>query len=147
MASSLQGAPQLRARLKAIRQVGKPILRAWGDETVILARPHIPVRTGKTRASVRVTHSTLRKTTVGGDYPINFINAGTVAHDVVAKNAKTLRFTVGGKPMFAKRVHIPAKGARPFKRSVGLDAIYRMKMVDRLITLWNSASPVAARLR
>jgi hypothetical protein len=135
--SSLQGAPELRARLRAIRGIFKPIGKDWGDRVVLLAKPRIPVRTGKTRGSIRRTNSTLKKTRVGGYYPINFIDAGTKAHDVKPKNAKTLRFTVGGKAMFRKRVHIPQKAARPFKKEVGHEALREINMLERLIKLWN----------
>ncbi len=141
--SSLQGAPELRARLRAIRQVFKPVGREWADRVVILARPQIPMRTGKTRASVRRTNATMQKARVGAFYPVNFIDHGTKAHDVAPKKAKVLRFTVGGKPMFAKRAHIPPKAARPFKKAVGQEALRETDILGRLIKLWNGAGKAA----
>lgn len=137
--SSLKGTPELRARLKAIRTVFKPVGKEWGDRVVVLAKPHIPFRTGKTRGSIRRTNSTLRKTRVGGFYPINFIDAGTKAHDVKPKSRKTIRFVVGGQPIFRKKAHIPAKAARPFKREAGVTALRQTDILGQLITLWNGA--------
>lgn len=145
--SSLQGTPELRARLRAIKTVFKPVGREWGDRVVVLAKPHIPSRTGKTRASVKRTNSTLKKTRVGAFYPVNFIDAGTKAHDITPKLGKLLAFRVGGvppfnaagKPVFAKKVHTPAKAARPFKKAVGIEALKETDILGQLITLWNGA--------
>ncbi len=121
----------------------KPVGKEWGERVVVLAKQRIPERTGKTRASVRRTNSTLSKTRVGAFYPVNFIDHGTVAHTVAPKKAKTLRFTVGGQPMFAKKANIPAKAARPFKRAVGQEALRQTDILGNLITLWNSAGKAA----
>lgn len=137
--SSLQGARELRARLKAIRTVFKPVGREWADRVVILAKPRIPYRTGKTRGSIRRANATLRKARVTGFYPVNFIDAGTKAHDVAPKKAKVLRFNIGGQPKFAKKAHIPQKAARPFKKEVARKALEQTDMLGRLIKLWNSA--------
>lgn len=141
--SSLQGAAELRARLKAIRTVFKPVGREWADRVVVLAKERIPERTGKTRASVRRANATQRKARVTANYPVNFIDHGTIAHTVVPKKAKVLRFTVGGQPMFAKKARIPAKAARPFKRQVGQEALRETDILGNLITLWNGAGKAA----
>ena len=142
--SKLEGTRELRARLKAIRTVFKPVGREWADRVVVLAKPRVPYRTGKTRGSIRRANATLRKARVTGFYPVNFIDAGTKAHDVKPKSAKVLRFTVGGKPRFAKKVHIPAKAARPFKKDVAQEALRQTDMLGRLISLWNQAGGGAA---
>lgn len=144
---TLQGAPQLRARLRAIRTVYKPVGRIWGEDVVALARTRIPVRTGNTRDSVRVKNATMRKTVVRGAYPINFINAGTKAHTIVPRKATTLAFTVNGKAKFAKRVRIPQKAARPFKRDVALRALAEVNILQNLIKVWNDAGTAGVFIR
>lgn len=39
---------------------------------------------------------------------------GSQARTILPKKGKALKFTVGGKEIFSKRVFIPARGARPF---------------------------------
>lgn len=41
-------------------------------------------------------------------------NTGSKAHTIEAINAKALRFEIGGKVIFAKRVNIPQQAPRPF---------------------------------
>lgn len=135
----LQGARELRARFRAIRTVFKPAGRAWAQDVVILARTRIPARTGKTRASVKIKNASLRKASVVANYPVNFIDHGTKAHTIVPRRAKALRFTVNGKPMFAKKVRIPAKAARPFKKQVAQQALDRVDVLGQVVKLWNAA--------
>lgn len=141
---SLQGAAALRARLKAIRTVFKPAGREWADHVILLAKPRIPIGSqtqGRphTRDTVKRTTGTKLKTRVGAFYPVNFIDHGTKAHDVRPKRAKVLRFTVNGKPMFAKKARIPAKAARPFKKAVAREALAQTDILRDVVTLWNRA--------
>lgn len=141
---TLQGGPELKARLRAIKTVFKPVGREWADDVVRLAKPRIPVgrdTQGRphTRDTVRRTNATLSKARVGAFYPVNFIDHGTAEHAVAPKKAKVLRFTVNGKPQFAKRARIPAKAARPFKAEVGRQALAQVDIIGQLIKLWNGA--------
>lgn len=136
---ALQGAKELHARLRAIRTVFKPVARDWTKDVVELSRERIPIRTGKTRGSVRVKNASQRKATVVAFYPVNFIDAGTKKHTVEAKKAKVLRFNVGGQPLFRRKATIPAKAARPFKKEVAQQALAKTDILGQLITLWNSA--------
>lgn len=43
-----------------------------------------------------------------------FIENGTRAHEIRPKNAKLLRFTVGGQTVFARKVQHPGTAKRPF---------------------------------
>ena len=43
-------------------------------------------------------------------------NTGIQAHTIEALNAKALRFEIGGKVIFAKKVNIPQQMPRPFLR-------------------------------
>lgn len=137
---SLKGAPQLRARLRAVRQVFKPLGRAWADETVRLAKARVPVRTGATQRSIRRRNASLRKASVVGSFVVNFIDAGTKAHDEVPKRAKAMRFQAGGKTVFAKKVHKRATAARPFKKQVARQALQTVDVAGAVIREWNRAA-------
>lgn len=48
-----------------------------------------------------------------------FIENGTRPHAIVARHASVLRFTVGGRTIFRRRVWHPGTKARPFMRVAG----------------------------
>lgn len=141
--SRLIGAPELRARLKAIQQVFKPIGREWADEAVKIAKQTGPWqdRTGTLRRSIRRRNSTQRKATVVANYTQYFIDRGTKAHEVTPKRGTVLRWepTVGNT-VFAKRSRIPRKAPRPFRERVGREALRRKPAAEQVIKLWNEAA-------
>lgn len=138
--SKLIGARELKARLKAMQKSFKPVAREWADETVTLIRPQIPVRTGKTRKSVRRGRVTAKRATVVGSYVINFLNAGTVAHDERPKVAKTLVFESGGRTIFAKKVHHPQTRGQHFKGKAARDALDKVDLGKTVTDAWNGAA-------
>jgi hypothetical protein len=137
---ALKGSPELRARLKAIRQTFKPVGRAWAETTRDELARRTPRKTGKTAASYRVRNATQRKATVVGSFVANFIDAGTKAHDEVPRHAKALRFTEANRTIFSKKVHHPRVGARPFKRAAAQEGLRRNPMAAVLIKQWNDAA-------
>lgn len=137
---SLKGAPELRARLQAVRLTFKGYGRTWGDETAREMRRRVPVRTGRLKQSIRRRNATQRKAVVVGHYTANFVDAGSKAHDIVAKNKPRLVFEAGGNTIFAKRVHKDRIGARRFKRPAALAAIRKHPIRETMIDLWNRAA-------
>ena len=138
--SALKGAPELRARLKAIRETFKPLGREWADEVVVLARPMVPVQTGRLRSSIRRKNATARRATVEAHFSANFVDAGTKRHTIVPKKAKGLYFTDGGQTVFAKRVDHPRTQARPFKVRAAHEALRRKSPLQALLKMWNGAA-------
>lgn len=137
---SLKGGPQLRARLRAIKQVFKPVGRHWADDTVALARQRVKVRTGKTQRSIRVRNATQRKAVVVATHGARFLEAGTAAHTEKARRAKTLRFQDGGRTIFSRKVNHPRTTAHPFLRNSAREALAKNPMAEELINLWNAAA-------
>ncbi len=136
---ALKGKSQLNARLRAIKQTFKPIGKAWADDDVAENRRRVPVRTGHLRDSFRVKDATPTKARVVGSPVANFIDAGTKAHDEIAKG-NAMRFAIGGKTMFAKKVHKRATPAQRFKRDAALEALRKNPMAVELIKQWNNAA-------
>ena len=136
----LQGAQELRRRLKAIRLVFKDAGRDWGDETASQMRRRIPVVTGATRDSIRRTNASQRKAVVGGSYIANFIASGSKAHDITPKNFSTLKFEDGGRTVFARKVHKRAIAGRPFKRASANEGLKKVNLFKRFVDLWNKAA-------
>jgi hypothetical protein len=137
---ALKGSRELRARLKAIRQVFKPAGREWADATAAEAKRRVPVDTGTVRSSIRRRNATLRKATVVGHYAVNFIDAGTKAHDISPKRVRAMKFEAGGRTVFAKKVHKRAQPARPFKKASAQAGLRKVDIVQDLIDLWNRAA-------
>ena len=137
---SLQGAPELRRRLKAIKTVFKPAGRDWADETAEVARRMVPVNTGKTRASIRRRNASMKRATVVGGRAVNFIDAGTKEHDITARKVTALKFTSGGRPVFRRKVHKRRQAARPFKRRAAEEGLRQIDILGDLIELWNRAA-------
>ncbi len=149
---SLKGGPELRARLRAIKQSFKPIGKGWATDTAAHARSHVPHRTGRLMRSIRVKNASQRKATVVGHFSANFVDAGTKAHDIRPKKSRTLAFTgtvsgpsigggsSGGRTIFSKRVHHPRTKAQRFKRAAALEGLRKNPMALEVIRQWNEAA-------
>ena len=139
---ALRGSPELRRRLKAIKTVFKPVGKEWTDKATAEAKRHLArsVDTGKTLASVKRKNASMTKASIKGRYPVNFIDAGTKAHDIKAKPGKVLRFEKGGQVFFRKKVHKRAVAARPFKKATRDAAWQEVDLIRDLVELWNKAA-------
>lgn len=138
--SSLQGAPQLRARLKAIRTVFKPMGQTWTVEATRRARSYAPRRTGALAASIKPKNVTLRKATIFGKWYSTFVKFGSREHDITA-TGKTLKFDVQGGTIFRKKVH--KRAIRPnnaWATRAAQEARDKISGLADLIKLWNSAA-------
>ena len=137
---SLKGAPELKARLNAVRLTFKGYGRIWGDATANEMRRRVPVATGRLRRSIRRKNATQRKAVVVGHYSANFVDAGSRAHDINARRGPWLIFEAGGRTIFAKKVHKQRIAARRFKRPAALAALRRHPMSETMVDLWNKAA-------
>lgn len=137
---SLKGSPQLRARLKAIRQTFKPVGKDWADDMVTISKPMVPTRTGKSRASIRRRNASQKRATVVGSYVLFFLDHGTKAHDEKPRKARVLRFQSGGNTIFARKVHKRATRGSGFRNRAAREALRRNPMAVELIRQWNSAA-------
>jgi hypothetical protein len=118
----------------------KPYGRTWADATAEEMRRRVPVRTGNLKRSLRRKNATAKRATVFGHYTANFVDAGSKAHDIEARRAPALIFNVGGRTIFAKKVHKQRIAARPFKRPAAEAALRRHPMSQELIDQWNRAA-------
>lgn len=137
---ALKGSRELRRRLKAIRTVFKPVGKTWAEKTVHLAASRVEVKTGKTRASIRVKNASMRKAAVEAKGGARFLEAGTKAHIIRPKRFRALKWNASGQPMFAKKVNHPATKAKPFLRRSGRDVLEQSDMLQELLKLWNQAA-------
>lgn len=140
IALTLKGDTELKRRLKAMRLSFKDSGRKWADATVPEAKRRVPIATGETRGSIRRKNASQRLATVVGNYPVNFIDAGVKAHDIKPRRVSTLKFDVGGRTVFAKKVHKRAIAARPFKRAAAEAGLEKVDIIGSIIDGWNRAA-------
>lgn len=88
-----------------------------GEEMANEARDNAPYKTGSLRRSI-ISKPTKTKVEVGTDLEYARIHdlGGTIsAHTITPRNAKALRFMIGGKEIFVKSVNKPARIVKPYK--------------------------------
>ena len=137
---SLQGGNELRARLKAIKEVFKPVARSWAKETVKAGRPLVPVATGRLRRSIKVKSVSGKRAVVGAHYTAYFVDAGPKPHTILAKKAPQLVFKAGGRTIFAKSVNHRGYRARPFRQRMAEEGLRRTPAAQEVVNLWNRAA-------
>jgi len=104
---------------RAIREASMSELRRVGPMVVNRAKILCPVDTGRLRASIKGQAQrtwTLRPQFVVGsnvDYA-EYVHDGTRPHVIRPRNARALRFVVGGQVVYARVVHHPGTRAKPF---------------------------------
>lgn len=142
MASTLQGAPELKRRLKAIKQTFRPVGRKWATSTARHARAQASFenRSGKGRRSIRVKSASQKRATVVASYYVAILDRGSKAHTITPRKAKTLAFQAGGRTVFSKKVHKPAMRGLGFATRAARDGLRDNPMAAELIKLWNDAA-------
>lgn len=136
---TLTGAPELRARLGALRGAARPLARELGSETVRNARGLVAVRTGRTRDSLRVGATTGTESQILGSGVAVILDRGARAHDIEPSSRDSLRFNVNGRTIFAKRVHHPRQPGSGFMRKAAAEA-GKDTMAKTVVAAWNGAA-------
>lgn len=137
---TLKGAPELLHRLEALGHIAEPLARELGSETVRLAQQRVPVRTGRTRASIRLGSVSERGAQIIGSAVAVILDRGARAHDEVPRNASVLRFERGGNTIFAPQVHKPRQAGTHYLTRAAEDAAHSSHTADILIKHWNDAA-------
>lgn len=109
---------------RTIQGEGRRVLRQRAPQVLNRARILAPVDTGRLRSSGKIEYSgffTFRpKATVRFDVEYaEFVNDGTRPHVIRPRTAKALRFTVGGRVVYARVVRHPGtRGTRFLDRAL-----------------------------
>ncbi len=140
--ANLKGDAELKARLKAIKLAFKPAGKAWGDAATAAMEPLVPIGPsgGNGRKSLRVKNVTQTRTTIYGLWYVHILDKGAKAHDIVAKNKPSLVFDVGGRTIFAKKVHQPQQRGMGFARKASTAGLQRAPLAEAIIAQWNAAA-------
>ena len=115
----IEGVEELKAAIAAgAQQLVKDVRQAAAHSAQVATRQIkalAPVKTGDLRKSVEphlrpTPNGSIGNITVGEDYASHVVD-GTKPHRIEAKNAKALRFEVGGRVMLRRAVQHP--GTKP----------------------------------
>lgn len=132
----IRGARQLHGRFAALERVPETLSKTWAEDTARLAASRVRVRTGETRRSIKVDHAGKDGGAVSVGGAAIFLEGGSAAHDENAKGS-AMRFQGRTGTVFAKRVHKPAIGARPFLAKSALEAFEKKSPADVVAEAWN----------
>jgi hypothetical protein len=104
---------------RVIKGEARKALRLRAPQVLNRAKILAPVDTGRLRSSGKVSYSGLftfrPKATIVFDVEYAaMVNDGTRPHIIRPKNARVLRFVVGGRVVYARVVHHPGTRANPF---------------------------------
>lgn len=152
MSVTVKGIPQLRSRFEAIKP-NPGMMRKLGLLAVAEQKKLAPRRTGNLARSIGLASvtATVAETVATANYAA-FVELGTKPHTIVPKNAKALRFAVGGNAtlsgrprtggqvIFAKRVRHPGSKAKPFMVPGAKNAAEKVGFSDVVIKAWNDAA-------
>jgi hypothetical protein len=134
---TLHGAREFRNRLEGIRHTGESVAEDWADTGAEKVRAEIPRVTGATAASIEGEADSTGGRITGGQ-AITFLIGGTAAHTELPVNAQAMRFAVGGRTVFTKRVMHPPTSGNPRILDAARGALSGMAAV--CIGLWNKAA-------
>ena len=145
MAEALKGADALKRRVRAVRQVFKPIGREWADTAVELGVPKLPIRDarmhagdkhqpGRLHGSIRRKTATVYKAVVAAHYTAYFVDAGVKPHSMTKRTPGVKQ----DRTAFAKK-H-PGYKARPFRAYIAHESLRRHPVREAVINAWNESA-------
>lgn len=134
---TLHGSLELRAKFRAIRPNGT-MMRELQLLALAEQKRLAKVKTGNLRRTIRPGRASAQGfetvATAGYAAPVEF---GTKPHPIVPRSRKVLRFKVGGREVFAKRVNHPGTRAQPFMRP-GIERVVQ-GIGGIVVKAWNRA--------
>jgi hypothetical protein len=134
---TLHGAREFRNRLNAIRDTGRIVAESWAEDGANDMRAEIPRVTGETAASLR-GEADAGGGRIMGSPVVTYLAGGTAAHEERPVNAQAMRFAVGGRTVFTKRVMHPPTRGNPRILDAARNAL--TGMAAACYRLWNGAA-------
>lgn len=136
----IKGLKELRNRLEAIDDLG-PLMRDLALSAVAEQKRLSPVKTGNLRRSINVGRITDRtaETIARAEYA-SYVEYGTKAHEIRPRNRRVLRFKVGNRYVYARKVRHPGTRAQPFMIPGAQKAVSGVALQERIVKLWNRAA-------
>jgi hypothetical protein len=124
--------PPAGVDLEAAQQAA-PTMRKLGRAITRTARRRVNVRSGHLRSTLGDRTAVLGPTVLTEVYATaryaRWVHDGTRPHVIVPRRARVLRFEVGGRTVFARRVNHPGYRGNPFLQSSVRDEMARAKLL------------------
>lgn len=158
--ASVQGIPQLQARLRAVGQVGPTTMQRLALTTVREAKALVPRKTSNLSRSITIVSATERSAVVraSANYAA-FVEFGTRPHDIYPRRKRALAWAatsagrrLTGSPRKATRrgafggliirrhVHHPGTRPHPFLGPGAQKAIETMDLAGTVVRAWDGAA-------
>lgn len=141
MASArIKGGPELKARLAAIPAGAPEMVGTWAEDAASRIRRDAP----NAKRSASRTFTTRVRGLRGGVYGAFwwvFVDRGAKRHTIEGSGGRNppdfLRFSKGGRTVFAKKVRHPGQRRRPFITRNAQEALASSRLVDVIVKQWN----------
>ena len=151
---TVQGAPQLRARLDAVGKVGPTILDRLALLIVREAKQRVARKTAQTSRTIRIASRSKSRVTVTAGGAARFLEFGTRPHVIRPRTKKALRFPaagsgaprLSGRPRkgqavtFARFVRHPGTRKQPFMGPAIAAARRKADAKSAVVVAWDSAA-------
>jgi hypothetical protein len=136
----IKGGPQLKARLAAIPAGAPGLVGLWAEDAASLMRQNAPASSRPASRKFEPRTRGLRGAVYGAYWWI-FVDRGTKRHVIYGAGAKNppeiLRFSRGGRTIFAKKVNHPGQRRRAFITRSAQDAFSSSALHEGIVKLWN----------
>lgn len=113
-------------------RLAEPTMRRLGANITKAAKARVNVRTGRLRNSIgdqtRVSGTQVVTEVYATARYAGYVHDGTRPHEIVPRRAKALRFEIGGRVIFAKRVMHPGYIGNPYLASAVHGEMARAKL-------------------
>lgn len=119
-----------------LARLPREILESGSATIEMDLKRNVPVRTGRLRDSITrevFDNSAVIRTNSGYG---RFVNDGTRPHDIFPRNGRYLRFEIGGRTIYAKRVRHPGFTGRKFVEVTLAESV--PKIMDLIRNWWSS---------
>lgn len=140
MTARLIGGSDLRARLASLADVPDEFAKTWAHDAAEQMRRTAP-NPRRPASRVFTTKALRLRAAVYGAYWWIFVDRGTKAHDIEGSGAKNppdvLMFQIGGKTIFASKVHRKRMRRRAFISRAAQEALAGSKWAQAVIKQWN----------
>lgn len=124
--------PPAGVELEAAQQAA-PQMRRLGRAITRTAKRRVNVRTGHLRSTIGDRTTVIGPTVLTEAYSTarysRFVHDGSRPHVIVPRRARALRFTIGGRVVFSKRVFHPGYRGNPYLASAVQDELAKAKLI------------------
>lgn len=136
----IRGGSDLRARLSAIPDGAPELVAAWGEDAAKRMRATAPHARRPASREFTTKARGMRAAVYGAFWWI-FVDRGAKRHTIFGSGAKnppeTLKFSRGGRTIFAKKVNHPGQRRKSFISRAAQEALAASPLAEVIVKQWN----------